>query len=350
MTGQKTFMIVLVIIIIVIIGLSLIPVLFKARTSSTVALREENGTTLFKSDDGGLNWKVLNKFVGGSILIMGFDAGNQKQVLIGTESRGVWRGDVSGEKFVQYPGGVGEGARVFDLIKPVTEKEFIALVLFTNRGRIIRFKDEKRVELFFTPLEKYAFLNGFRTKNGFLKVIGSDGGFYESRNNGATWRLASRFQSGLLSMVFNPARDNQIWVLDPMGILYMSSDGGARWTDLSDSLTDFERARENPILFIDQRTQYLYHGSRFGLLRSINSGLDWERINLTLVPEVLPITAITIDPHDSAKLYVAAQNQLYVSDDGGLTWRSFQISSTGAISSILINPVDTKEIFIGFRK
>ncbi|OGF69356.1 hypothetical protein A3H65_01675 [Candidatus Giovannonibacteria bacterium RIFCSPLOWO2_02_FULL_45_14] len=352
MTGQKPFLIIVVIVIIFIVGLSLIPVLFKARTSPTSSGTSEgrgNGTTLYRSDDGGLSWKVLNNFMGGNISTIGFDASNQKQFLIETEARGVWRGDTAGEKFTQYPGGVGEGARIFDLVEPATEKEFIALVLFTNRGRIIRYKDEKRSELFFTPLEKYAFLKGYRTKAGFLRVIGSDGGFYESRNNGATWRLASRFQSGLLSMVSNPAHENQIWVLDPRGSFYMSSDGGASWNDLSDSLKNFSGAKDNPTIFIDPRTQYLYHGSRFGLLRSINSGLSWEKINLTLAPEVLPITAIAMDPHDSAKIYIAGQNQLYASEDAGVTWRGVQIASTKVISSILINPSNTKEVFIGTK-
>ena len=353
MTGQKPFLIIVVIIIIFILGLSLIPVLFRARTSSTSSGGSQgggNGTTLYKSDDGGANWKVLNNFVGGNISTMTFDQSSQKQILIGTEARGVWRGNISGEKFDQYPGGIGEGARGFDLIKPATEKEFIALVLFMNRGRIIKYKDEKRSELFFTPLEKYAFLKGYRTKAGFLRVIGSDGGFYESRNNGATWRLASRFQSGLISMIFNSSHENQVWALDPRGSFYISIDGGASWKDLSDSLRDFPGAKDGPTIFIDPRTQYLYHGSRYGLLRSTNSGLVWEKINLTLAPEILPITAIAIDPHDSAKIYVAAQNQLYISDDGGVTWRGIQISPSGAISSVLINPVNTKEIFIGSRK
>src|SRR3989344_5344936 len=113
------------------------------------------------------------------------------------------------------------------------------------------------------------------TSSGGSQAGGNGTTLYKS-DNGAAWRFASRFQAGLISMIFNASHENQVWALDPRGSFYISIDGGASWKDLSDSLRDFPGAKDGPTIFIDPRTQYLYHGSRYGLLRSTNSGLAWE--------------------------------------------------------------------------
>ena len=134
------------------------------------------GTTLFKSEDGGFTWRLLDKFSGGSITTFNFVGSDNETLIIGTRARGVWSGSSKEDDWKQYPGGVGEGSRIFDLIGSVLENRFIALVSFTDRGRVIEFKDGARKELFFTPLERFAFIGGYETRDGYLRILGSDGG------------------------------------------------------------------------------------------------------------------------------------------------------------------------------
>ena len=305
--------------------------------------------TLFMSEDGGLTWKLLPEFRGGDISTLDFDSVNNNSLIVGTQARGIWTGTRSGKDWIQHPGGVGESSRVFDILQPITENKYIALVLFNERGRVLRYENGDRTELFFTPLERFAFLKGYRTISGYLRIIGSDGGFYESRNDGRTWRSTSRFQAGLLAMTFDPEKDNEIWVIDPNGDFYKSTDGGVNWTNLTDRLREFQGYNQVGFIYFDPRAGILYHGSKHGLLRSFDGGASWQRVELTVAPESLPATSMAVDPNNSLKLYVAILNQVYISEDGGSTWKGVQVTSGGVITNMLVNPRNNREIFIGFR-
>ena len=345
MTGARPFLIIVAIIIGIVVVLSLAQIFLKPRDGIQRVL----SGTLLKSEDGGITWKTLDQFPGGEIININFDEASSSIILVGTKRRGIWRGNTAGDNWRQYPGGVGETSEIFDLIGPVRENDFIALVLFADRGRIIKFKEGGRTELFFTPLERFAFLKGYITKKGFIRVIGSDGGFYESANDGATWRSISRFREGLLLLAFNPKADNEVWVSDPKGLLYGSNDGGRSWQNLNEGLRKFDGTGELGFIFFDPGSGYLYHGSRHGLLRSNDNGTTWARVDLTVPPDALPLTAMTVDPSDSRKIYVSALNQIYISEDAGVSWKGIQVWETDAVSHILINPSNPKEIFIGVK-
>ncbi len=347
MTGAKPFIIIVAIIIGLVVLLTILPVFLRLGGGSGSA--NQSAGSLLKTEDSGGTWKILDKFPGGEVSTINFDSTDKSMLLVGTRARGVWSGKKTGEDWNQYPGGVGETSRIFDLIEPVTQKEFISLVLFNKRGRIVKLLDGNRSELFFTPIEGFAFISGYRVSNGYLRVIGSDGGFYESRNQGVTWRSISRFRSGLMAMAFDPLRDNEIWVLSPQGSLYKSQDGGNFWTDLTQGLRGFQGYAEAGFIYFDTASGVLYHGSKHGLLRSFDGGKNWERVELTIPPESLPPSSMAVAPKDSLKIYLSVGNIIYSSKDGGISWKGMQIPGAGVVSAILINPDDEKEIFVGMR-
>lgn len=307
-----------------------------------------NGSgTLFKSEDGGETWRPLEKFPGGEILTLDLDSRDSSTLLVGTSRRGVWQGKTSGEEFKQFPGGVGEGAKVFDLLDSPTKDEFTALVLFSNRGRVIRFKEGQRTELLFTPLERFAYFQGDVGADGTIRVIGSDGGFYESRNQGASWKTLARFREGLLLMAVNPGDEEEIWVVDSRGSLFRTQNGGSSWEDLTAPLRNFQGTSEAKAILFEPRTQILYHASRHGLLESSNRGRDWERVGLTLPPEALGVAAAVVDPANPLKLIVGAENQIYISEDGGASWKGTQLQKSGRVSRILIDRENPKNVYVG---
>ena len=79
-----------------------------------------------------------------------------------------------------------------------------------------------------------------------------------------------------------------------MGTLYVSHDGGASWTTVTDmdgqSIRALEQARSNSKVFIA--------GTLKGVYRSDDSGAHWKQISPADSHEIHEVESIAIDPAD----------------------------------------------------
>jgi hypothetical protein len=74
--------------------------------------------------------------------------------------------------------------------------------------------------------------------------------------------------------------------------------------------------------------------------------MTWSKV--AGVPEVIPVSAIAIDPKRPEYIYVGTIQTFYMSHDGGRSWtRRGGNLPLGNYSSILINPNNSNEIFVG---
>ncbi|HEY0098430.1 MAG TPA: YCF48-related protein [Pyrinomonadaceae bacterium] len=96
-----------------------------------------------------------------------------------------------------------------------------------------------------------------------------------------------------------------------------------------------------------QNPQTIYVGtSTSGVLVSRDSGQTWREVEG--IPTTVPINVIEQDPQRSAYVYVGTSHTLFVSHDGGEKWkRRGGNLPYGSFTSILINPKNTDEIFVG---
>jgi photosystem II stability/assembly factor-like uncharacterized protein len=98
---------------------------------------------------------------------------------------------------------------------------------------------------------------------------------------------------------------------------------------------------------IPKNASTIYVGtSKSGLLVSHDAGKSWEQVRN--VPTEAPINVIEQDPKRPANVYVGTTQTLYVSHDGGKGWlRRGGNLPLGSFTSILINPDNPDEIFVG---
>lgn len=83
-----------------------------------------------------------------------------------------------------------------------------------------------------------------------------------------------------------------------------------------------------------------------GVLISRDSGQTWQQVSG--IPNTSPINVIVQDPQRSAFMYVGTKQAFYMSHDGGSQWaRRGGNLPFGDFTSILINPRNTNELFVG---
>ncbi len=96
-----------------------------------------------------------------------------------------------------------------------------------------------------------------------------------------------------------------------------------------------------------QNVSTVYVGtSKSGVLVSRDAGKTWEQVRT--IPVEAPVNVIEQDPKRPANVYVGTTQTLYVSHDGGETWlRRGGNLPLGSFTSVLINPDNPDEIFVG---
>lgn len=127
--------------------------------------------------------------------------------------------------------------------------------------------------------------------------------------------------------------------------LYRSSDPAKGWEKMP--FGEGLDVRTLSVSTSAQNPQTIYVGtSTSGVLVSRDSGQTWREVEG--IPKGVPVNIIEQDPERSAYVYVGTSHTLFVSHDGGETWkRRGGNLPYGSFTSILINPKNTDEIFVG---
>jgi photosystem II stability/assembly factor-like uncharacterized protein len=125
--------------------------------------------------------------------------------------------------------------------------------------------------------------------------------------------------------------------------LYRSVDPSKGWLKLSYGSFD---SRTTCISTIPKQPETIWVGTpSAGVLVSRDSGKTWRQVD---VPREVPINVIAQDPNRPDYVYVGTKQALFMSHDGGATWKVRGGNLPfGDFTSILINPRNGDEIFAG---
>jgi photosystem II stability/assembly factor-like uncharacterized protein len=125
--------------------------------------------------------------------------------------------------------------------------------------------------------------------------------------------------------------------------LYRSVDPSKGWLKLSYGSFD---PRTTCISTVAKEPETIWVGTpSSGVLVSHDSGKTWRQVD---VPREVPINVIAQDPNRPDYVYVGTKQALFMSHDGGSTWKVRGGNLPfGDFTSILINPRNGDEIFAG---
>lgn len=343
------------------------------------------GEGLLRSQDGGTTWTSAANSTEGrirfprEILDFAFHATSSDILFIGSKGSGLWRSKDGGslwQKVSDKARVLDPGADVYKVAVSRSQPQIIYLAVFqNNRGRVLKSGDggESFREVYFVTANRFGVFDLYvdPQDSNHVVIATGQGGVLETRNGGRTWRVRRWFSEALTRMLVNPVFSGEILVTTSGKNLFKTFDGGENWADLNEGLQRLANARaemegrpsiqpsfSNPFaggafgksleaLVADPNIfTTLYIGSQDGLLRSTNGGFSWERLDVLIPPEALPVKSVAVHPRNSATIFATALNQIHRSDDGGINWNVKTIDTKGKINRILIHPLKTDTMFI----
>jgi photosystem II stability/assembly factor-like uncharacterized protein len=186
----------------------------------------------------------------------------------------------------------------------------------------------------------------------------SDGQIFRSTDSARTWR---RLKPGLekrgLSIddiVIDPRNTKTIYIsawavgsnVADQGA-FKSEDGGESWALLKDTKGQTVLS----VALAPSDSNYVFVGSRAGVLRSTNAGKSFERISPEDNKEIRNINSIAVDPTNINTVYVGTHHLPWKTTDGGQTWKQNGYAKVGLlddsdIMGICVSPGDPKLVHI----
>jgi photosystem II stability/assembly factor-like uncharacterized protein len=168
------------------------------------------------------------------------------------------------------------------------------------------------------------------------------------------WGLTS---GRINAVAVSPADPRLILVGSATGGLWRSADGGANFSPVSDGHVDlavgaiaFSRSNPDVVYAGMGDAKAFYLGT--GILKSTDAGQTWARVSGDTLPAPGATTRIAVDPADPNRVYVAqflgrdsgvtALRGVYVSADGGVTWRQ---ALPGVATDLVLDPSDSRALY-----
>ena len=161
----------------------------------------------------------------------------------------------------------------------------------------------------------------------------------------------------------SPTNNQLILVAGSTGGIWRSIDGGTTFLPVSDNLPDLA---VGSIAFAPSNSDIVYAGLGdndngywgTGVLKSIDAGATWTRVNDDSLPVRGQSKKIQVDPLNPNRVYLALFNSLdttdgggvvggiFVSSDGGVSWTR---TLTGLASDLVIHPTNAQIVYAGLR-
>ena len=227
-----------------------------------------------------IHWEFAGWYGGGCYPNVEFDPNMKGRVYLVSDVAGVWRSTDSGENWSFMARGLKNLNVSFVSVAPSNSKIIYAGTakgLFVWRESINTWEpcDSKGGEIYFVRPGSHRSLAISKSDPAMISVGTASGSVFNSVDGGLTW--------GILGNSKKPFKDNK-----PITSLVYGSFG-----------------------------KVLYAGSTNGLAKYSFETRNWS----ILGPAPSQVTDLTLGKESPDQLYVAGQNTLLISDDGGATWK-----------------------------
>ena len=326
------------------------------------------GGGVWKTTDGGSNWKnVSDGFFGstiGSVAVAPSDesivyAGEGENTMRGNVSEGLggaWRSDDGGRTWRNI--GLKDGRHITRLVVHPRNPDIVWAAVMghlfgpnTERGvykttdggrtwkRTLYVNDQTGVsDLVMEPGNPSVFYAGtwrvIRTPYS-LESGGEGSGLWKSTDGGETWAPLTNKKGlpkgtwGIVGVAVAASNTDKVYAIleNANGGLFMSSDGGNTWALQSNDNNIRQRAWYYTKVFVDPMNENLVYCPNVNFMRSRDGGKTFQPVRTPHGDH----HDLWIDPADGNRMVVADDGGAQVSFDGGNNWSTYMNQPTSQI-------------------
>jgi photosystem II stability/assembly factor-like uncharacterized protein len=152
----------------------------------------------------------------------------------------------------------------------------------------------------------------------------------------------------IASLGFSPVNKNIIWAGSADGLVHVTKDGGANWTDVTPKqmgslwsrITSFETSQTDQCTAFVTASRYMWDDMRPFIFKTTDCGANWTSMT-NGIPADQTVYAVRIDPRQPNVMFAGTRSRVYVSLNGGQSWQSLALN---------LPPVEVRDIAINARE
>lgn len=313
---------------------------------------------VFKSSDKGNTWVAKNLFLhssgtgsiaGVSVMSLNFDPQDRKAIYLASESSGLFYSYDAGDSWFKAKP-VGDG-----LIQTVTVDPKNKCVIYaTYANTVLKSVDCSRTwqEIYIDTRTEKAALSALAVDHYDSLVIyagNKAGDILKSVDGGSNWQVNNHLKGPITKILIDPRDSRVIYAATQNKGIFKTITSGADWFDLNAGLKPYSSSLDYKNLVFDQTNpDSLILVAKYGLLKTVDGGENWEAIKLLTMPATADIYSMAINPTNNQEIYYATASTFYKSVDGGQTWITRRLPSKAVPTYLLINPESPNVIYLGF--
>jgi len=179
---------------------------------------------------------------------------------------------------------------------------------------------------------------------------------FKSLDGGQIWRHANiglkEHVSVVNSFSFHPFNPKIIYIGTTVGI-YKTTDAGGQWHEI---IKGMESVYTVSLIVHPKNPNKIFSGTSGGMYKSLDAGRHWIKINKGLIErEVgsalsLGVNSIVLDHEDAKRLFIGTSKGMFMSLDGGLSWKpsgSGLSDDSQYVAKILMDTKDHRILYAG---
>ncbi len=194
----------------------------------------------------------------------------------------------------------------------------------------------------------------------------SRGNIIKSIDGGNSWRTIHRMKAGIAQLIISPINSSLLFMATVQNKIFSftsnSNTNSAKpqnidqnfsinnWRDFNPVLAGYNLGNNFRDIIVNPKSGAIFLATDRLILRSPNQGVSWQKIKLLSSTTDTALTALAINPKNSADIYYLTRTAIMHSLDGGISWKTQKLPAGRAGQALLIDWQNPNNIYLGTIK